>query len=182
MKNTIIAIAFALVGTACLAQQNFKWDEKDSIAKTKDQIYSAAKMFIAKKWNSAQNVIQNDDKEAGSILVKGISVQEVPHQLNMFTYTYHYTVTFQMKDNKYRIIIDNVYCESAKPVGQAKYTIQKIQPFEGKYIKPKGDVWGTELPEDKAMGMMRKFKAELQSIVNDYEKYIKSPTTGNGDW
>ncbi len=36
---------------------------------TKTHLYSATKMFIAEFWKSAKDVIQNDDKEAGIILI-----------------------------------------------------------------------------------------------------------------
>ena len=58
-------------------QQNFQWERTDTISKTKSQLYADTKMFIAEEWKSAQNVIQNDDKETGSILIKGRQVNQL---------------------------------------------------------------------------------------------------------
>jgi hypothetical protein len=184
MRKILVVITitfFSLISS--FAQKDFKWEKVDSIQKTKEQIYSDTKMFIAKEWKSAQNVIQNDDKEGGQILVRGNSTQKVDHGLNVYTYVYNYSVTFKMKDNKYKIIIDNVYCENAVPVGAARYSILKIEPFDGLYVKGKTGMMEQTLPEKKAVKMMEDLKNELQTIVNDYEKQIKIKSSTNGsDW
>ena len=182
MKKTILLISLILSILVSKAQTNFKWDIMDSVPKTKSQIYSNTKIFIAKTWKSAQNVIQNDDKESGNIIVKGSSIQKVNHSMNVFTYVYNYTVTFRMKDNKYKIIIDNVYCESAIPVGQAKFVILKIKPFDGEYVKGKTGMMTVTLPEKKAVTMMALLKAELQTIVDEYNKSMKIPSSTNDNW
>jgi hypothetical protein len=182
MKKLILLTGTILIATLGFAQTNFKWDKVDSVAKTKGQIYSDTKMFIAEYWKSAQNVIQNDDKEGGAILIKGASIQKVNHSLNVFTYVYHYSVTIKMKDNKYRIVLDNVYCESAIPVGAAQYEILKIEPFDSVYVKGKTGMTMATLPEAKAVAMMSNLKTELQAIIDNYDKYIKKPSTTSGDW
>jgi len=164
------------------AQTNFRWDVMDSIPKTKSQLYSDTKIFIAKTWKSALSVLQNDDKETGNIIVKGSSIQKENYSMNVFTYIYNYTVTFKMKDNKYKIIIDNVYCESAFPVGQAKFDILKIEPFDGEYVKGKIGMLTSTLPENKAVSMMASLKAELQQIVDGYTNFIKTTSSTNEDW
>jgi hypothetical protein len=182
MKTIILSIVVILSYLQGFTQTNFKWDKSDSLPKNKSQIYSDTKMFIAKTWKSAQNVIQNDDKEAGVILVKGSSIQKENYSLNVFTYVYNYSVTFKMKDNKYKIILDNVYCESVYPGGDAKYDILKIEPFDGEYVKGKTGLNTCTLPEKKAVEMMTTLKAELQTIIEDYEKFIKTSDSSNGDW
>ena len=57
------------------SQTNFQWEKIDSVNKSKAQIYSDTKMFIAEVWKSANSVIQNDDKESGLILVKGSTIK-----------------------------------------------------------------------------------------------------------
>lgn len=182
MKKTILIISLFMSVLLCNAQTNFKWDITDSVPKTKVQLYSDTKIFIAKTWKSAQSVIQNDDKESGVIIIKGSSIQKVNHSLNVFTYVYNYTVTFKMKDNKYKIMIDNVYCEKAIPVGQAKFDILKIEPFDGEYIKGKTGMLTMTLPEAKAISMISSLKAELQSIVDEYNKFIKTVNSTNDNW
>ena len=45
------------------------------------------------------------------ILVKGSSNQEILFMGRNYTYLYNYSVTFRMRDNKYKMTLDNVYCE-----------------------------------------------------------------------
>jgi hypothetical protein len=182
MKSLLAFIINILIFIPIYSQKNFKWEYSDSISKTKSQIYSDTKMFIAKEWKSANNVIQNDDKDGGNILLKGSSIQKVNHALNVYTYYYNYSVTFKMKDNKYKIIIDNVYCDSAIPVGYAKYNILKIEPFDGEYVKGETGMLTQTLPEKKANSMMLNLKSELQIIFDDYLKYIKTTSSNNNDW
>lgn len=182
MKKPILLLSLLLLSYLSNAQSNFKWDIADTVSKTKSEIYSDTKMFIAKTWKSAQNVIQNDDKESGIIIIRGVSIQKVNHSLNVFTYVYNYTVTFRMKDNKYRIIVENVYCESAIPVGPAKFDIIKIEPFDGEYVKGDTGMMTVTLPERKATTMMTLLKAELQLIVDAYKVFIKEESSVNDNW
>ena len=85
-----------------------------------------------------------------------------------------------MKENKYRIIIDNVYCESAKPEGSANFEILKIEPFDDDYIKGKTGFSSTTLPEKKAKVMMSNLKSDLQGILDNYVIQIKK--VSNKKW
>ncbi len=181
MKKLILITVGILMFIFSNGQTNFKWEKTDSVAKTKAQIYSDTKMFIAEYWKSAQNVIQNDDKESGTILIKGTSIMKEYVMNGEYVYIYNYTVTFRMKNNKYRINIDNVYCESAYMTG-SKYSITKIEPFDGDNCPKTGTFSAPGIPKKKAIPMMAKFKQDLQSIVDSYEEYIKKPSVSNSDW
>ena len=75
-----------------------------------------------------------------------------------------------------------MYCESAIPVGEAKYEILKIEPFDGAYVKGETGMFKSTLPEKKALPIMANLKAELQTIFDDYLKYIKTTSSANNDW
>lgn len=114
MKLSLFVFLLLSFTLNSLAQSNFEFVKTDSIQKTKEQIYSSTKMFIAETWKSSKEVIQNDDKEGGIILIKGKTEinWEQPISL-MKTTVYHdswysYNVTFRMKNSKYQIKIDNV--------------------------------------------------------------------------
>jgi hypothetical protein len=152
-------------------QITFQWEKTDSVTKTKDQIYSDTKMFIAETWKSSKDVIQNDDKEAGVILIKGINVQTFSSGIADITkYTFKYNITFRMKDNKYKIIINEVSCIDGICEG---YQRKLIQPFEG--IENAPSVMGVS--KKKSTEMMVSLKQDLQSIVDQYISYIKTPKT-----
>ena len=70
-KILYLIIAVVFVFDFGFGQENFKWEKSDTIPKTKSQLYSNTKMFIAENWKSAKTVIQNEDIEAGIIFLKG---------------------------------------------------------------------------------------------------------------
>jgi uncharacterized protein YsxB (DUF464 family) len=181
MKKIILFIGGIFIILLSFGQTNFKWEKIDSVSKTKSQIYSDTKMFIAKNWKSAKSVIQNDDKDAGNILIKCSSIRKVPFMMLVFVYIYNYNVEFKMKDGKYKLIIDNVYCESAfQQTGRGRVT--KIDPFDGDNCPKTGTISAPGLPQKKAIKMMKSFKQDLQSIIYTYEAYIKTQSSSNDDW
>jgi hypothetical protein len=138
-------------------------------------------MFIANYWRSSQDVTQNNDAEAGILLVKGNTVFKVAHTLNVYTYLYRYTITFRVKDNKYKITIDNVYCDKAY-VPNGVFSVQKIQPFEGSYTGKGTMRLGNTLPARKADPMMANLKKEMQDIIDSYVIYIQEVSDTVNEW
>ncbi len=165
--------------TFCYGQHNFVWEKTDSVSLSKSKIYSLTKLYIAETWKSAQDVIQNDDKEEGVILLKGISVEIVPFMGGEYEYVYRYTVMFRMKERKCRIDLYDVYCESARMSSGADITL--IQPFDGDNCPKTGTMSAPGLPKKKAIEMMKEFKSSLNHIVKDYSDYLKR-TGDNSDW
>lgn len=165
---------FTILFFASGAQENFKWELTDTIPKTKNQIYTETKLFIADYWKSAKTVIQNDDKEGGVILLKGITCITKTIALADYTYCYDYTVTFMMKDNKFRIIIDGVYFNDE--LSDAKLKIKK--PFDGE-----PDLNGLQLGVTKNQWkeLMSSLKYDLQRIFDSYSAYIRKNNIPD-DW
>ena len=161
-----------LLFTLSNGQTNFRWEKSNVIAKNKEQIYSDTKKFIDSNWKSSKDVIQFDDKEAGFILVKGTRIIDILDMKEEYVYTYIYNMTFKMRDNYYDFVIDNVYCESAKIAG-SKHAVTKIQPFAGDKCPETGTSHNPGISKDKAIPMMASFKQELQSIIDNYESFIK---------
>jgi hypothetical protein len=175
--RSIILLLIIIFSPSIYGQTNFTWDKVDSISRNKNEIYSSTKMFISQTWNSAQDVIQNDDKDAGMILLKGLSSQSLYYQMNDHIWTFSYTVKFLMKDNKYRILIEDVYCKSAR-CQQYEWA---LMPVSDVYPSEKG-LKLTGVSEQKYLEIMTKLKQDLQSIVDGYEKYLKTPKNTNADW
>lgn len=196
------------------AQTNFQWEKIDSVQKTKAQVYSDTKMFIAEKMGKnngldnkaysktvvldavvgtntrqtydrstpdkiAQNVIMNDDKETGTIVVKDAFEQTLFYQLNSHIWIFSYNVTFYSKDidslnSKFKIAINNVYCSKAWCAAYEWPHIDCSDIYPG---------WKqTSLNEKRYFQLMSALKTELQSIIDSYVKYIKAPSASNSNW
>ncbi|MCW3082952.1 MAG: hypothetical protein JWP12_318 [Bacteroidetes bacterium] len=182
MKNLLLGVFSILCWTPLFSQKDYKWERIDSIGKTKDELYSATKMFIAVEWKSAKDVIQNDDKEAGLIMIKGLySVSETGFMGALYTYNYSYNVTFRFKDGKYKMNIDNVYCaKSTDLIGGRVYDGYALQPFEPGN-EPDASGWDIVCPPKKWPIIMNKLKTNLETTVYDYSNYLKSAKSSN-DW
>jgi hypothetical protein len=178
--KTLTLIATVLYSTTTLGQSNFQWEKMDSVSKSKNQIYSLTKMYIAETWKSAKEVIQNDDKEEGVILVKGASFQEYPFMGGIYVYMYKYTMTFKMKDNKCKVTLNNVYCEDAY-MKSSGVKVTKLEPFEGDNCPETGTFRSPGLPKKRAIIMMSEFKQSLQNLVNSYLEYLKKEVKKD-DW
>ncbi len=168
MKIIILLIAGIFVFAVSNGQTNFKWEKSDSISKTQSQLFLETKIFLEKTLNS-KNIIQQEDKESGLILVKGIIIKQ-PNNSNV--YTYGYNISFKFSQLKYRIILDSVYCFSAVYYNKS---IKKIEPFDGENC-PKTGVLNGGISKKSAINMMNSLKSNFQSFVDEYEKQISSKT------
>ena len=177
MKKILLLSVTIFLINSVFAQADFKWGKIDTIPKTKMQIYSDTKMFIAKFWKSSKNVIQTDDKEAGIIVVKGISSQIFNFALCPYEYTYDYLVTFKMRDRMYKITIDHVYCSSAFG-GETRTPLKGIEPSDANPY-PLEPEW---LPQKRAVKMMQDLKQELQNILDSYVRYLITHEKPKDDW
>jgi hypothetical protein len=123
MKNTnlIFGIILVLMTSLHSYAQEYALEEKtitgvfDTEGKTKAEIFASINIWIALNYNSAQNVVQLNDKESGNIIVKGINeavyrnvMKELyPNNKYMQEYNsvkFNHTLEINVKDNKYRII------------------------------------------------------------------------------
>lgn len=81
----------------------------------KSKIFDASKIWIAKRFTSANNVIQYSDKEKGTIIGKGNFSLKCPDGvggLECMAYTStraEFTLTIDIKDNKARLTFSDVH-------------------------------------------------------------------------
>lgn len=170
MKKLII-ILITINSLNSIAQKDFKWDITDSVNKSKDKIYSDTKLFIAENWKSASDVIQNDDKESGIILLKGVSIQNVKIGLSKDNFYYSYSVKFMFKDNKFKIMIDNVNYKSGPSSMWDNKDLNAKDTFNG--------VMKVGMYEKPWTNLMLSLRNEMQGIV---DKYLISIKEVKKDW
>lgn len=92
---------------------------------TQAQLYDRAYEWVAKNYNSAQRVIQMQDKESGKLIVKGrTSAYFKGHDFGWITHT----LSLYMKDGKYRYDITDFKHDSDS------YSYGKFEQPEPQYI------------------------------------------------
>jgi hypothetical protein len=164
MKKTILAFVIALIAVSATAQ-TFTASKVDSVAKSKDELYTSSKMFIAQTWKSAKDVIQMDDKEGGVIIIKGKSIQERVFQLNNHVWVYSYTITIQIKDGKYRISASDVICDRAY-CGAYEWPLVPItepSTYPGKRCG---------IGEERYNEINDAVKNEMKGIISSYSEFV----------
>lgn len=172
MKHLLIVLIAFFVISPVAAQENFLWDLRDSTILSKTELYSRVKMFIAETWNSADDVIQNDDKDGGAVLVKGIARHSLYYQLNDHNWTFSYNVKFQFRDNQYRLVIENVRCTGARV---AEYEWAHMPVMDSYNWEKREGLRITNVNAERYMKLMTPLKADLQGIADAYLAYLKAP-------
>jgi hypothetical protein len=123
MKNLklILGIIMMVMTSSISFGQDYELEEKTVIGifemegKEKSELFSSINKWISINYNSAQNVIQMNDKEAGTIIIKGIN--EVVYKNTMksiypknkyipeySTTKFNHLIEINIKDNRYRVV------------------------------------------------------------------------------
>lgn len=165
---------------------NFDWVMIDSSKYTKTELYAITKNWIANYWNDANTVIKNDSKEDGTITVRGSSKQYAGNSINpqAIIYYYKYNINFYFKDNKYKMTIKDVACESAIAstinIYNINSTIVCLEPFDT--IPENYSVWYS-ISKKQATQLMIDLKNYFIYILTDYKKAIRNSKDENdSDW
>jgi len=173
MKTTLCLLF--MIPLAAFGQNDFEFVMRDSCAMTQNEIYLASKRFIAETWNDPNQVIKNDDPEAGVILLRGLHIEEMRFQGINHVWKFTYQVKFQMRDNEFRVSIENVSCESADAEGRA----WPLLPMSLTY--PERGYMKTSLKEDRYLTIMQNVHGVMQSIQDRYAEAMKKPAVKD-DW
>lgn len=96
--------------------------------KDKSEIFSSINKWISINYNSANNVIQMNDKESGTMIVKGANTVWYKTNLNFenpnffpnkLYIDFKHLIEINVQDNRFRVIytlidIDDIYCVASK--------------------------------------------------------------------
>jgi hypothetical protein len=117
MKKTFISILFiasTITGYGQTSLHSFADNSSpvvnvDIVETTnkKDDMFKNAQTWIAKSYGDYKSVIQFEDKEAGKLILKGISRVGGPHETKL-----RYVLEIDIKDNKYRAKISDYEASS----------------------------------------------------------------------
>lgn len=91
----------------------FQIERIDTASGLKNDLFIKSNEWLAKTLNSAKDVIQMQDKEAGKLIAKGIMKSQQSPGLGSANFYINYTLTIDTKDRKYRIILSDFFLENA---------------------------------------------------------------------
>ena len=120
IMKKIFLVLFLLIGCNVISQEyNYTKNAITGVFsvenKSKNEIYSSINKWISINYNSAKNVIQLNDKDAGNIIIKGINESTYKNALkevypnNAYipeynTIKFNHTIEINIKEDRYRII------------------------------------------------------------------------------
>lgn len=182
MKKLALSIIGAMmVMVSAFAQEPVASQTKD-VEISKSQLFAFTKMFVADKWMNANDALVNADEEVGVVQVSSKTTISIKQGMGLgCQYKYEYTVRFRLKDNKYRIEIYDIICTDAAQVGMgSRYDVPLLEYFEGEEPKAKTQSMGKGATKKQAKQVMDELRAEFQTIIDSYAKYIE--TNSNDDF
>ncbi|MBL7681873.1 MAG: DUF4468 domain-containing protein [Flavipsychrobacter sp.] len=186
MKKITLYLSIVIVLLSCSPYKKitnttlpdpFKFTLVDSIPQTKNQLYVKANSWMAKTLNSAKEVIQMQDKEAGKLI--GKAVIQVNGPINGFGqplgYDYvYYTISIDVKDGKYRCVLSDFYHEGGTHT-------------EGKAVKQStsyGSLDNKSVPSEIMFSMPNRWDGikstamtRSQNLLEDFKKKMKDKNT-----
>lgn len=121
---------------------------------TKDEIYIKANSWFVETFNSAESVIEFQDKEAGKIMGKYV----FSYTEGVYTHIVKQTVDISIKDEKVRVIINNPLYKTTSGLGETYYNAT-YSPLE------------TQKGVDRA-------RAEWIDLITSLENYLQK----NDEW
>jgi hypothetical protein len=138
---------------------------------TKDVLYSNAKQWFAETYKSAQDVIQLDDKDAGTVIGKGLFKSGFTVFMDALQVNVHHTVKIYVKDNKYKYEITDFIIDFH--VAASKYN--SASDYEGTledFVKGRN--------KNNMRKMCTDIDTQVQSMIASLQKEMKS--NANKDW
>ena len=133
--------------------------------KSSSELYNSLKLWVAENYNSANDVIQLDDKENGILIIKGYIPVAIKIMTGMYTFDVRTNFKFETKDGKFRYTADvtNILDPNAPTAGDMMNSIQK-KP-DGKY----------------QMGAKDSITNAINEIIQSLAKKLTNETTTE-DW
>jgi hypothetical protein len=147
---------------------------------SKNDLYLRGKMFFAKAFKSANDVIQLDDKESGTTVGKGLSEIYVFNGMMDMKIQLHYTIKIQSKDNRYKYSIDGFYFKTypSQYASSSEYPADHMF-LKANYFKNNGN------PRSINSSYKEKLLAEAIMLVNSIKNIMsdsKTTATDKDDW
>jgi hypothetical protein len=174
MKKIILLLILLISVCSIQAQiiEDFNTDEKGNINyskvidvtnKSKEELYSISKIFFVNNFNSANKVIQLDDKENNTIIGKGNAKILASAGMGVYSTMYlNYSIKIESKDNKIRYEIYNF-------------------SFDGQYGNAPVDGWFDKKMYYKKNGKPKNINEQVKEqtldVINSLELSLKNQFT-----
>lgn len=135
---------------------------------TQQQLYSRAYEWVVKAYNSANNVVQMQDKESGKIIIKGltrVSANGYPAG------TVSHTLSIYLKDGRYKYVLTDFSHEAPISSANKMLSVGPLeQPEAALFAMGSGKKYWQEIKKEvgnDARSLVAGFKANMAAKGND---------------
>jgi hypothetical protein len=158
MKNLLFLFLFSVLITSCVPQAITVKDFEKIIDmnNSKDELYIKTNEWFVETFNSAESVIEFQDKEAGKIIGKYV-LNDITQGL--YIYNIKQTISIDIKEGKVRIVIKD-------PYEKATGSVLGGEPYNHNY---------SPLSSQKRLSILR---LEWDELSKSLEKRLNE----NSDW
>ena len=175
-KVNLIMLVLIFLSTFSFSQE---YSKVDSVKLSKSEIREATMSYISEKWNSANDVIQmNSEKQ---ILIKAQIKVLFPYRMgSSYIYWFNYTIKFQFKDKKVRMLISNIYNDGGRITGgRTKVCAISIKYKESDECP---STFKMNSPKKKVVKAMQNLDNDFNLILIDYFNYLENYNSKNDEW
>lgn len=137
----------------------------------KDLLYSKGVEWFATTYNSAQNVLQMQDKENGKLI--GRALFDVYHKGLGMTFEsgyINYTISIFFKDNRYKYEITDFIHTSNLESGSIKKSVDDMRFTTNKSMRKVYDYYFEQLD------------ARMKLLIIDLREFMSKQSTSDDDW
>lgn len=141
----------------------------------KDEIYTRVRIWFSENFQSAEHVLDLDDRNSGVLIGTGYS--DVYRELlgTRIAQKFYYRIKVEIKDEKYRYSISNHYFENYATIHVPTVSRLTLEEVVAKERKRNGKPWPFYL----------EFKAEAISVFENLKKELRiihKSDGGSSDW
>lgn len=139
---------------------------KDSVSK--NELFSRAKICFVHLFNNSKNVIQNEDKEAGSLIGKGnITVHARALGTNYEGGYVNFTLTIAIKDGKYKYTVTDLAHEGINSM-----------PSGGNLESGKPKQW----MQRQWDGVLNETDSKIKDLISSVKLEMNKPSPKSDNW
>lgn len=184
MKKIILTITCLLFLNLSYGQKNFVWDSVYITKGTKIELFSKAKLVVAEVYNSANDVIQNNDPDAGIILLKGSTTLDRSENLGVITinHVFTYTLKIMVKDDKYRIVLNDIYNSKVFDNSSTPGYFIPIPVSEESIGFKRSSKKGYAISNEKHAILMSQLKIKFQILFRRISEEMNKDLIDNSGW
>lgn len=138
---------------------------------TKDVLYSNAREWSAKAFKSVQHVIQIDDKDDGTIVLKGSFETSINCRAIIGPSDYvEFTMTIYTKDFRYKYIITDLILNTRLANGDSRTVVIEASAKRPKFFMPKRWLATQQIIDQRIIDIIASLKTSMLSTKIKKEK------------